>query len=331
MADAAPSHTDLEIAGMNCASCVGRVERALKAVPGVSEASVNLVTGRARVTGTVPGAELAEAVRSAGYRASVANSPDHPHGGHGERAMGAEDPSGGPASHRHHGHDHGAPQTRQLMLAAALTLPIVVIEMGGHLVPAFHHWLGMTFGERPLAILQFLLATAVLAGPGRGFFRVGWPALRRMAPDMDSLVMMGAGAAWAYSTVATFLPEILPEGAAQIYFEAAAVVVTLILLGRTLEARARGRAGAAISRLVALQPHTARIVRDGSELEVPAASLAVGDMLRVRPGERLPVDGTLIDGGSWVDESMMTGEPAPVEKGPGSMLVGGTIDRKSVV
>ncbi|MFO1107284.1 MAG: heavy metal translocating P-type ATPase [Amaricoccus sp.] len=319
MAEAAPSRTDLVILGMHCASCVGRVERALLAVPGVTEASVNLATGRARIAGAAQGGDLVAAVQGAGYEARPVPGRGDPH------ALEHVHPEPGiPGAGAH---DHGRSGARDLLIAALLTLPIVLIEMGGHLVPGLHHWLDMTFGARALAILQFLLATAVLAGPGRGFFRVGWPALRRGSPDMDSLVMLGAGAAWAYSTIATFLPFLMPEAGRQIYFEAAAVIVTLILLGRALEARARGQASAAIARLAALQPRIAHRVRDGAESDIPVAELAVGDLIRVRPGERIPVDGLLLEGGSWVDEAMVTGEPAPVEKAPGSELVGGTVNR----
>jgi heavy metal translocating P-type ATPase len=174
--------------------------------------------------------------------------------------------------------------------------------------------------------VQFVLASLVLLGPGRVFFVKGWPALRRLGPDMNALVMLGTGAAWAYSTVATFAPRLLPAGAAHVYFEAAAVIVTLILLGRWLEARARGRTGAAIERLVGLTPRHARVLRDGAEAEIDLAALVVGDVIRVRPGEKVPVDGVVTRGGSWVNEAMISGEPLPVEKGPGAGVIGGTIN-----
>lgn len=311
MSNIKPPSVDLRIEGMTCASCVGRVERALRAVPGVGEAQVNLATGRARVTLAAAGTgtqALTEAVAAAGYDATpvVADAIQPPDSA--DAAAGGE-------------------RWRALILAAALTSPLLVVEMGGHIVPALHHRLLMTFGETPLRVFQFALASAVLFGPGRGFFAKGWPALRRGAPDMNSLVMLGAGAAWAYSTVATFLPGTLPAGADHVYFEAAAVIVTLILLGRYLETRARGRASAAITRLLGLNARTARLLRDGAETDVPVESLAVGDVLRVRPGEKVPVDGVVLDGGSWVDEAMITGEPVPVEKGAGAEVIGGTINR----
>ncbi len=293
---------DLDIKGMTCASCVGRVERALKAVPGVEAATVNLATGRARVAVASGGeAVLRAAVEEAGYEASpVADTT---------RTAEPEE-KGNPA-----------------LIAALLTLPLVVMEMGGHVFPAFHHWQSMTLGDDWPGYIQFALASAVLFGPGRGFFRHGWPALRRLAPDMNSLVMLGAGAAWAYSTAIVFWPGALPEAARFVYFEAAAVIVTLILIGRRLEARARGRASLAITRLIGLQARAAHVLRGDAEVEVDVADLVAGDLIRVRPGERVPVDGSIVEGGSWIDESMITGEPVPVEKGIGAEVVGGTVNR----
>jgi len=328
MAQAAQSPTiDLTVEGMTCASCVGRVERAIRAVPGVVDASVNLATGRARVRGEAGAEAVAEAIAATGYAAHpVAHADLHGHAGHAGHAMGAR--GHGAAAEGHggeHEHDH-APQRRDLILAAALSLPLFVLEMGGHAFPAFHHWLHGLVSARALGVIEFLLASAALFGPGRVFFLKGWPALRQGAPDMNALVMLGASAAWGYSTVATFAPFLLPEGAAHVYFEAAAVIVTLVLAGRWLEARARGRASAAISRLAALQPRNARVLRDGAEVEVPLGAVAVGDLVRVRPGERVPVDGAVVAGASWVDESMVTGEPIPVSRGPGDEVIGGTIN-----
>src|SRR5690606_38501910 len=163
--------------------------------------------------------------------------------------------------------------------------------------------------------------------PGRRFYQQGIPALLRLAPDMNSLVAVGTAAAYGYSLVATFLPALLPSGTVNVYYEAAAVIITLILLGRYLEARARGRTSEAIQRLVGLQPRVAHVQRDGQLVDVPVAEVQTGDLLEVRPGERIPVDGELLDGRSYVDESMITGEPVPVEKTLGSQLVGGTVNQ----
>lgn len=296
----------LAVEGMTCAACTGRVERVLKAQPGVEEAVANLAMRQAKVT-VLAGtdiAALAAAVSRAGYEAHPAEE-SRPDAAEAEYNL----------------------LVRDTLIAAALTLPIFVTEMGGHLVPAFHHWLTMTFGTPALWGMQFVLATLVMAFPGRRFLTKGLPALLRGGPDMNSLVAVGTLAAWLYSSVVLFLPSVIPENSRAVYFEAAAVIVTLILMGRTLEARARGRAGAAIARLVKLQPKSARVeAADGSVTEVSVATLVPGAVVHLRPGERVPVDGEVIDGQSSVDEAMLTGEPLPVRKSAGDRVTGGTIN-----
>ncbi|OQP87779.1 copper-translocating P-type ATPase [Rhizobium rhizosphaerae] len=305
--------TTLSISGMSCASCVGRVERALQAVPGVSRAAVNLATERATVTAEECLASdlLVAAVAKAGYEARALKTA-------GSRKA-AEDGDNRRAAER-------KSLARAFWIAAVLTLPLFVLEMGSHVSPALHGWIMEEIGIRQSRMLQFLLASAVLFGPGLRFFRHGLPALFRLAPDMNALVVLGTTAAWAYSTLSTFLPERLPAGTDHVYFEAAAVIVTLILLGRLLEARARGRTSQAIRRLASLQAKSAEVMRDGGFREVPLAEVQLGDTLRIRPGARLPVDGTVVDGSSFVDESMISGEPVPVEKTPGDRVVGGTVN-----
>jgi Cu+-exporting ATPase len=191
--------------------------------------------------------------------------------------------------------------------------------MGGHLVPAFHHWLQMTIGQTPLRLMQFALTTLVLAGPGAVFYRLGIPALLRRAPDMNSLVVLGTSAAWAWSVVVTFAPTAVPEAGRHVYFEAAAVIVTLILLGRWLEACARGRAGAAIAGSDRAAPgHRAAARRHRHRADVSLDEVVPGDRLLLRPGARVAVDGIVREtGDSHVDEAMLTGEPIPVGEGPG--------------
>ena len=312
---AAEDTTRLSIAGMTCASCVARVERVLARVPGVEGASVNLADESATIRHfAVAGLpdRLAEAVKAAGYDARVVTETSRD-----DLAARRE------ADQRQ--------LKRAVILAAVLTLPVFILEMGGHAVPAFHHWLHGTFGQTPVWVLQFLLTTAVMVGPGWRFFRAGVPALLHGGPDMNSLVVLGSTAAWGFSTVATFAPGLLPEGARAVYFEAAAMIVTLILLGRWLEARAKGRTGAAIQRLVGLQAKTARRERAGLVEDVPIAEIAVGDLLQLRPGERVAVDGTIATGHSWLDESMISGEPVPVEKGPGDVVTAGTVNGQGVL
>ena len=308
---AVPQQTiELSVEEMTCASCVARVERALKKVPGVSSASVNLATERATVHGSADVQALIDAVTRAGYPARQASN---------SAAMQQE------LEQRKQAEQSAL--KRDLWLAAILTLPVFILEMGSHLIPAMHHWVQDAIGMQNSWYLQFVLTTLVLAGPGRRFFTLGFPALFRAAPDMNSLVAVGASAAYAFSIVATFLPRLLPAGTVNVYFEAAAVIVTLILLGRYLEARAKGRTSEAIQRLVGMQAKTARVRRDGSVQEVSIAEVRPGDIVEVRPGERVPVDGEVTDGDSWIDESMISGEPVPVQKTAGASVTGGTVNQ----
>jgi Au+-exporting ATPase len=301
---------NLPIEGMTCASCVGRVERALRAVPGVTEATVNLATERATVKGTAGAAALIAAIDGAGYAA---------------RQIADLSAADGTAA------DTREAETRALrrdaLIAALMTLPVFVLEMGSHLIPALHHLIMGTIGMQANWILQFALTTLVLAGPGRRFYTRGVPALIKGAPDMNSLVAVGTSAAYLYSVVALFAPGLLPEGTVNVYFEAAAVIATLILVGRWMEARAKGRTSEAIRRLVGLQARTAHVRRDGATAEIAIDQVAPGDIVEVRPGERVPVDGEVIEGKSSVDESMITGEPVPVAKARGAMVVGGTVNQ----
>jgi P-type Cu+ transporter len=310
--DTKTESVELAVEGATCASCVNRIERALKRVPGVIDASMNLATERAflRVVGGAAGVQdLVAAVEQAGYAA---------------RSVAAENPEDAQAEARE---KEARSLARALGLSTVLTLPIFVLEMGSHFVPAIHDFVMVQIGMLESWYLQFVLATVVLFGPGLRFFRKGVPALLRGGPDMNSLVALGTAAAWSYSVVATFWPSVLPHGTANVYYEAAAVIVTLILLGRYLENRAKGRTSEAIKRLVGLQAKTARVLRDGETVEIPLDQVHVGDLLLVRPGDKVPVDGEVVDGSSYVDESMITGEPVPVAKILGADVVGGTINK----
>ena len=181
-------------------------------------------------------------------------------------------------------------------------------------------------GHEPPLYLSFVLSTLLLAGPGRDFYAKGFPALWRGRPDMNSLVATGTMSAYLYSVVATFLPHLLPAGAIHVYYEAACVIVTLILFGRLLEARAKGRTSEAIRALARLQPKTARILRGGETMEIAIDDVSVGDLVLVRPGEKIPTDGEVTQGSSYVDESMITGEPAPVAKAIGAQVTGATVN-----
>jgi len=306
---AAMADVTLSVQGMSCASCVGRVEKALQAAPGVLSASVNLASETAQVRyllGQSSPSQIARAATEAGYAAVVKGS--EPDSKDERKAFEIQT------------------LARHTLIAAALVLPVFIVEMGGHVFPALHHYVAMTIGEQTSRVLQFLLITATLIGPGRAFYTKGIPALLKAAPDMNSLVALGTLAAYGYSTLSTFAPTLLPEGTAHVYFEAAGVIVVLILLGRLLEARAKGRTGDAIRKLLNLQAKTARVERGGEVVDLPIEEVVAGDILHVRPGEKIAVDGRVISGESHVDESMLTGEPIPVLKSRTSQVVGGTVN-----
>lgn len=308
------ANTELSIEGMTCASCVGRVERALAGVKGVRSAHVNLATERATVEGTASPEDLVKAVENAGYDAALI------------RDTGAAEAE---ASARKDAERAGL--KRDLLVAGILTLPVFLLEMGSHLIPAVHHLIMQTVGTQTSWYFQFALTTLVLFFPGLRFYQKGFPALFRLAPDMNSMVAVGTMAAYAYSVVATFLPSLLPAGTVNVYYEAASVIVTLILLGRYLEAKAKGKTSEAIKRLVQLQARTARVRRSGQTVEIAISDVAHDDIVELRPGERIPVDGEVIEGESYVDESMITGEPIPVRKTTGSTVVGGTVNQKGAL
>ena len=305
------STVELAVGGMTCASCVGRIERALKAVPGVQDAAVNLATEHATVRGVADADALINAIVKTGYAARVIDTTVQASDETADRKDAEQ-----------------AQLKRDLILASVLTLPVFVIEMGSHLIPGMHEWVMNTIGMQQSWYLQFVLTVLVMLFPGRRFYEKGFPALLRRAPDMNSLVAVGTVAAFGYSAIATFAPGLLPAGTVNVYYEAAAVIVTLILLGRFLEARAKGRTSEAIRRLVGLQAKVAHVVRENKVVDIPVGEVVLGDHVEVRPGERVPMDGEVIEGRSFVDESMITGEPVPVEKTMGSEVVGGTVNQR---
>jgi Cu+-exporting ATPase len=297
-------HTvDLQVEGMSCASCAGRVEKALKAVPGVLDAEVNLATERARVQVTGDGdvaASLVAAVKASGYSVRSEGMP----------AGDASPPPARPRPRR----DGPWP----VALAVALTLPLVLPM----LAPPFGHATMLP------AWLQFVLATPVQFGLGARFYRAGWRALKARAGNMDLLVALGTSAAYGLS-----VQQWLVHGghAGHLYFEASAAVVTLVLLGKWLEGRAKRQTTEAIRALNALRPERARVRRGGAEVELPLAELQPGDTVVVRPGERLPADGEVVEGRSQVDESLVTGESLPVPKQPGDRVTGGSVNGEGLL
>jgi P-type Cu+ transporter len=307
---------DFKVKGMTCASCVAHVEKALKAVPGVGEVSVNLATERAslRAIGDAAlWARVTSAVADAGYEAQKLDAEP----GAADRERAARE-------------TEMRELRRNLIVASLLAAPVFLLEMGGHSLPGFHAFLMSTLGHERTQLISFALTTMLLAGPGRAFYAKGFPALWHGRPDMNALVATGTASAYLYSVIATFAPHRLPPGAAHVYYEAASVIIALILFGRFLEARAKGQASEAIRALAKLQPNVAHVERDGGTRDIAIEELRVGDLILVKPGERLPTDGEVARGESHIDESMISGEPNPVAKRPGDPVTGGTVNTTGV-
>ncbi|MCE9590125.1 MAG: heavy metal translocating P-type ATPase [Planctomycetes bacterium] len=294
--------TNLKIRGMHCASCVSHVEKSLRAVPGVSAATVNLATERASVSYDAPAGvdELVTAVKRAGYEAEPADQPVAPTGD-------AHTHAPAHVHAHHHGGDEAPASMLWLIPAVALAAPIMVLHM------AFHDW-------PPGAWVQFALATPIQIWLGWPFYKGAARAAMHGRTDMDTLVALGTTVAFAYSV------RLLFSGGHEVYFDTSAVILVLIGLGKHLEARARSSAASAIRGLMQLQPAHATVVRSGVESEIPVDDLRKGDLLLVRPGQRIPVDGELTDGASAVDASLITGESVPVEVTAGSRVIGGTLN-----
>ena len=297
--------TVFRVEGMTCAGCVARVESAIREVPGVADAAVNLATGSASIKyyeDQATEAGFREAIEAAGY--------------------GVGDPD-----------DANASQTNEIsglrrdviiaVLLSAVLLAIAKVQMFSPVAEAMYGLL-----SKPVwGFFELALATPVVFYTGWRFIRSGLIELRHLNPGMNSLVMIGAGAAYFYSVVVLFWPRIFPQGTDQSYFVAAGVIITLILVGRYLEALARGQTSRAIVALMDLQPQTARVVKNGTEAEVFLEELCIGDTLIVRPGERLAADGIVLTGTSQIDEAMITGEWMPVDKSAGAEVIAGTINK----
>lgn len=309
---------ELTIEGMTCASCVARVEKALLKVEGVNEAQVNLATETAWVKAShVQIPALIAAVEKAGYQATIKSGTDMSTDSH--------------DAFQEKKANETAQLKRDLWLAVILTAPVFILEMGSHLIPAFHHFIAHTLGTQNSWYLQFVLTTLVLIIPGRRFYQHGIPALLRLAPDMNSLVAVGTIAAYGFSCIATFFPQLLPQSTVHVYFEAAAVIVALILLGRYLEAKAKGKTSEAIQYLVGLQPKTARVQQNDHWVDLAISDVQQGMLIEIRPGEKVAVDGEVVAGQSYIDEAMISGEPLPVAKQAGDQVVGGTVNQNGTL
>jgi Cu+-exporting ATPase len=303
---------------MSCAACAQASERAVKRLPGVTEAAVNFATEKLLVRydeGALSLDAIKEAVAKAGYEA-VEESAEGGRRVDEQRAAEARELRSLRA---------------KLAASAAFSLPLLYLAMGGMLGWPLPEALHPMHNAAAYALLELALVLPVMIA-GRDFYRVGFAALARRSPSMDSLIALGTSASFAYSLWS--LARILNGEAAaaeSLYFETTGVIITLILLGRTLEARSKGRTSESIKRLMGLQPKTATLLRDGIELELPIAEVEVGDELLVRPGERVPVDGEVLSGRTSVDESMLSGESLPVEKGPRDAVIGASINKNGAI
>jgi len=296
---------EIKVKGMTCAACSARVERVLNRLPGVLHAAVNLATEKAVVKynpAEVSPADIRRAIRDAGY--TPVSETD-------ESSADRE---------RQEREQEIRRQQRLFMISAVLSLPLVAFMVV--MLAQWHH--AMRWGIfHPYT--QFVLATAIQFGPGLHFYKDAWRSLRGGGANMSVLVALGTSAAYFYSVAATFFGKQI--GQTEVYYETGAVIITLVLLGKMLESLARGRTSEAIRKLMGLQARTARIIQDGTEKEIPVEDVQVGDVLVVRPGEKIPVDGFITEGTSTVDESMLTGESVPVDKQPGDPVIGATINK----
>ncbi len=309
------STTQLDIGGMHCASCVVTIEEALKATPGVLAASVNPATQQAHieyVSGLVDRQGLARVIEQAGYRVRAESAPA-------ETALDRADLD--------RAHEYKT-LLRKFWFAALISLPVIILSYP-QFFPGLRDWLPSESAALRLAwaFLGFL-TLPVMLWAGSHYFRGMWQALKHRQANMHTLIAIGVSAAWLYSSVAVAAPQLFPSQAlAQTFYDVTAVVIALVNLGLLLELRARGRTGEAIKKLVGLQARTARVVRDGAEVDVPIEEVLVGETIVVRPGEKIPVDGMVLSGNSSVDESMITGESIPVEKHAGDEVIGATMNQ----
>ncbi len=302
-----PNVIKLSVGGMSCAGCVAAVEDSLKAVAGVEQVSVNFVEHTADVTGSMAAASLIDAVVAAGYEAAELKGTND----EAEEKQATE-----------------LIYYRQLLkkavVAAVVGAPLFVMGVFG-LMP------GMSGGGRLFWLLVAGLSLFVLIYSGGRFFSGAWKSFKNHNANMDTLIALGTGTAWIYSVLIVLVPTLVPEQAQHVYFEAAVIIIALINLGSALEMRARGKTSEAIKRLIGLQPKTARVVRNGQELDVPIEQVGLDETLRLRPGEKIAVDGVIIGGHSSVDEAMLSGEPMPVTKQVGDELAAGTINKSGTV
>jgi Cu+-exporting ATPase len=297
---------ELLIDGASCGSCVNKIESALKQVRGVDLAEMNFAQRTVTVAGKVSPAELIKAVEQAGYHAKMSTAASE------DEALSEKEAADESYYKR---------LLRDMSIALALGIPLMAYGLiVGEMTVS-------TLSEQLAWLVVGLLTLGVMVFSGKHFYIGAWQSFKNHSANMDTLIALGTGTAWLYSMVVVFAPEAVPEMARHVYFEATAMIIGLINLGLALELRARGRTSAAIKRLIGLQPKTARIIREGIEVDIAIDQVLLNDIVRIRPGEKIPVDGEVIEGQSTIDESMLTGEPMPVEKTLGKEVVAGTINK----
>ncbi|KIO36989.1 heavy metal translocating P-type ATPase [Shewanella sp. cp20] len=304
------SRVQLNIIGAGCASCVGKIEKALKAVPGVDSAEMNFAERIVDVSGSATPQQLIAAVEAAGYNATQLQA---------EAGFDAMDEKEQADLDYYHS------LLRHTFIALSVGIPLMIY--------------GLFIGEMTVSTtaeqlawgLVGLVTLSIMVLSGRHFYVGAWKSFVHHNANMDTLIALGTGTAWLYSMLVVAFPTLLPEMARHVYFEATAMIIGLINLGLALEVKARGKTSEAIKRLIGLQAKTARVIRDGKELDIDIAQVLQGDKVRVRPGEKIPVDGVVIEGNTSVDESMLTGEPIPVEKHIDSEVVTGTLNKSGAI
>lgn len=304
--DVPTQKTRFKVEGMHCASCVTRVEKSLSEITGVLEANINLNLEEAAVRyipNMIRFEQMKAAVEGAGYQVATLLEDEIEDWGRKQEEI------------RHRS------LRNKLVFSISLTIPILLLSFADTILPF------ISISTQISWLILFILTAAVMVFAGSQFFLGAWKSIRHLSADMNTLIAVGTGSAFLYSATATFIPSLFPEGLRHVYYDTAAVIISLILFGRLLEARAKVKTSEAIKRLIGLQPKTARVLKNGVQMDVPVKEVQVGDLIMVRPGERLPVDGIIQEGYSAVDESMITGESIPIEKAPGDKVIGATINK----
>lgn len=313
-----PQHCRFQIRGLSCAGCVRKVENKLNDIEGISRVFIHPSSHIAHIEkqATLADDVIIQAVHSFGYTATPLTTHQ-------------------PQQLQLYINQQQLSEIKQFKhrfwLALLLTLPIFIVEMLAHIVPSFHHWLLSIISLQQLWITQFILSTLVLFFAGRSFFQQGLRALFKRMPDMNSLVAIGSGTAYLYSCIATFAPTLLPEQSLYVYYESATVIITLILLGRYIEHKAKYQVSNSIQSLLNLQAKTTRVLQHQVWQEISVEDLQINDIIEILPSEKIPTDAVVISGSSFVDESMMTGESVPIAKSPGDQLIGGTLNQHGVL